>query len=254
MRFLQYKLASATRTGKRYRATYVVESGADIMKTGLLHRAGRGLKPFGWASVVAAPLVTHVSIATGRFGALAAALAVLEVGALATVTLLPLRGWQRAAGAVVAASLMILLGLRLLHPAWAGTTGLIAASAVSHTVIYLSLLILFGRSLQPGHTALITGLAARLRGALSPAIVAYTRTVTKAWCVFFALQLATSATLLACAPDRVWSLFANVLDGPLVLLMFAGEYAIRRWRFRDERHISPAETIRSFARSRAAGP
>ena len=207
----------------------------------------------GWVAVFAAPLATHVALATGRLGAWATLLAIAEVLLLGTLAVRRLRGRRLAAGVAALASLVLLLAVRLARPGWAGVSGLIAASGLSHAFIYGSLLLLFGRSLQPGRTDLVTGLATRVRGSLTPEMLAYTRTVTKAWCVFFALQIVTSAVLLALAPHRVWSLFVNVLDGPSVVVMFTAEYAIRRWRFRNYSHISPMETFRTFSRSRAAG-
>ena len=222
------------------------------MNDALLQRIGKGLLPLGWAAAFAAPLVTHVALATGKYAAVATVLAMAEIVLFGGLALRKARGWGAAGVLAGVAVMLALLALRLARPGWAGAGGLIAASAASHAFIYGSLLLLFARSLQPHRTDLITGLATRLRGSLTPAMLAYTRTVTKAWCVFFALQLLTSAMLLAVAPHRVWSLFVNVLDGPSVLLMFAGEYTIRRWRFRNYRHISPVETFRTFARSRAA--
>ena len=219
-----------------------------------LRRIKTGLTTAGWVAVVAAPLATHAAIATGRFAIPAAILAMVEVAVLAALALRAARGWARAAGAACAGLVLLGIGVRMVRPSWAGPDGLVAAAWASHALIYGSLLLLFGRSLRPGNAPLATAMAARLRGTLTPAIMAYTRNVTKAWCVFFIAQVALSGALLLLAPRSVWSLFVNVLDGPSVLAMFAGEYALRRWRFRDERHISPFETVRSFARSRAAGP
>ena len=47
-------------------------------------------------------------------------------------------------------------------------------------------------------------------------VVGYTRTVTIAWCVFFAAQLAISASLLASSPEATWSFFVNILNLPIV--------------------------------------
>ncbi len=71
--------------------------------------------------------------------------------------------------------------------------------------------------------------------------------MTKAWCIFFAGQIAMSATLFLFAPHAVWSLFVNVLDAPMVLLMFIGEYAVRRVRLRHRPHGSPLAMVRRLA-------
>jgi uncharacterized membrane protein len=86
----------------------------------------------------------------------------------------------------------------------------------------------FGLSLRRHETALCTQLADKVHGPLSAQEIRYTRQVTAAWTIFFlAVTLATMA-LFAFAPLRVWSLFANFFAVPLMVLMFAAEYAVRR--------------------------
>jgi uncharacterized membrane protein len=58
-------------------------------------------------------------------------------------------------------------------------------------------------------------------------MLSYTRKVTIAWSIFFAIQLAISIGLFCAAPLVWWSFFVNILDIPLVAAMFAAEYAIR---------------------------
>ena len=55
----------------------------------------------------------------------------------------------------------------------------------------------------------------------------YTRRLTFAWCVFFAAQLAISALLFRFASPGSWSFFINLMNFPLLALMFAGEYLYR---------------------------
>jgi uncharacterized membrane protein len=109
--------------------------------------------------------------------------------------------------------------------------GFVTASAVMHWSIYASLLATFGLSLRRGREPLITGMARRLKGETDgegdDELAAYTRNVTIAWSVFFAAQLTLSVTLFCFAPLVVWSFFVNVLDIPLVVTMFAAEYAVR---------------------------
>jgi uncharacterized membrane protein len=112
--------------------------------------------------------------------------------------------------------------------------------------LYLALLWWFGRTLSPGREALVTGLARYVHGTLPPEMEAYTRRVTWAWCVFFAGMALTSVTLFALAPLEVWSLFANVLTTPLVVLMFVVEYIYRVSRYRNFAHVSLLTTVRVF--------
>lgn len=107
-------------------------------------------------------------------------------------------------------------------------SGMIAADGLSHASVNFFMLWLFGGTLRRGGDPLISRVARHLEGGvLSPALAAYTRNVTIAWTVFFAAQLLASALLYALAPLPVWSLFINVLNVPLIALMFAVEYLIR---------------------------
>ena len=126
----------------------------------------------------------------------------------------------------------IRLGLRL---SFAGLCklGFVTASAVMHWAIYASLLTSFALTLRPGHVPLITAMARRLQDNVSDELAAYTRNVTLAWSVFFAVQLSLSVSLFCLAPLRWWSFFVNILDIPLVALMFATEYMVRLRCLRD---------------------
>ncbi len=94
--------------------------------------------------------------------------------------------------------------------------------------VYGLLAVSFAVSLRPGATALCTELADKLHGPLTPREVRYSRGVTAAWAIFFAVIVTITVVLFATAPLRVWSLFANFCILPLVALMFLGEYVIRR--------------------------
>jgi uncharacterized membrane protein len=125
--------------------------------------------------------------------------------------------------------------------------GLVLAYGLPHAAAYLFLLWFFGRTLASGREALITRVARRVHGPLAAEIETYTRRVTAAWCIFFASQLAVSLLLFAFAPVQAWSLFVNVLNVPLLVLMFAGEYGYRVARYPDHPRASLASTLRAFA-------
>lgn len=105
--------------------------------------------------------------------------------------------------------------------------GFVTASALTHWAIYTALLLTFALTLLPGREPLICAMARRLQGPISAELETYTRRVTIGWSVFFGAQLVTSVMLFFFAPLVVWSFFVNILDLPLVGLMFAGEYAVR---------------------------
>ncbi len=85
----------------------------------------------------------------------------------------------------------------------------------------------FGRSLRAGEVALCTRLADKLHGPLSAAEILYTRRVTLAWTLFFALMGVIVVVLYAEAPRAVWSAFVNFAVTPLIVAMFAAEYMVR---------------------------
>jgi uncharacterized membrane protein len=205
----------------------------------------RFVTPLGVACVVASPLVTHAALVTGRHRLLAAGFALGQMAVVGAVAVRQRRGPLRVAALVLVAALALLLAARLADPALLAEPGLIATSGLSHAVLYGCLLALFAGSLRPGRTPLVSRLARRIRGHLSPAVVAYTRGVTIVWCWFCVAQLAGSAMLFLMAPRAVWSLFVNVLDTPLLAALFAGEYLVRRWWLPAEQHSPFMATLRS---------
>jgi uncharacterized membrane protein len=86
----------------------------------------------------------------------------------------------------------------------------------------------FGLSLLPARVPLCTQLADKVHGPLGMAELRYTRRVTAAWAMFFVANAAVTVLLYAFAPLRLWSIFVNFCSLPLIGLMFATEYAIRR--------------------------
>jgi uncharacterized membrane protein len=142
------------------------------------------------------------------------------------------------------------LGFQL-NPIGLFKLGFVTVSALTHWSIYAGLLLGFALTLRPGHEPLISGLARRLHGDGNAALAAYTRKVTIAWSVFFALQLALSVTLFCFAPLTVWSFFVNILDMPLVALMFGAEYAVRLRCLRDPPRHSPVAMFNMVAESLA---
>ncbi|MDR2678974.1 MAG: hypothetical protein LBB51_06005 [Zoogloeaceae bacterium] len=75
--------------------------------------------------------------------------------------------------------------------------------------------------------SLIEHLARRMEPDLSAAGVRYTKKVTQAWCVFFALNGAIAWWSVG-AGGEVWSLYNGGIAYLLMGLMFAGEWLIRR--------------------------
>lgn len=115
-----------------------------------------------------------------------------------------------------------------------------------HVGAYLFMLWLFGHTLFNGSDALITRLARLIHGTLPAEMEAYTRSVTRAWCLFFAAMALTSLLLFVFAPLSVWSVFANLLSLPAIVAMFTAEYLYRIRRYPNFSHASIRATIRAF--------
>jgi uncharacterized membrane protein len=124
--------------------------------------------------------------------------------------------------------------------------GLAAVSGISHAAAYLFLLWYFGRTLTRDGEPLITRLARRVHGSLPQGMEVLTRRLTIAWCVFFAAQLIASALLIALAPIEAWSLFINLLNVPLLTLMFLGQFVYRRVCYADCPRASIWQAIEAF--------
>ena len=89
----------------------------------------------------------------------------------------------------------------------------------------------------------------RLHGPLPPQVARYTRSTTAAWALFFALITLTSLILFQFAPLTVWSAFVNFFTLPLVVLMFVGEYAVRRRTLPPAHRTGLLESVRVYFNS-----
>jgi len=126
--------------------------------------------------------------------------------------------------------------------------GLAAVSGISHAAAYLFLLWYFGRTLARGKEPIITRFARSVHGPLQPEMELFTRKLTIAWCVFFAAQLIASALLFTLASLSTWSLFVNLLNLPLLVLMFAGQFVYRMVRHPDYPRASVWRVIEAFTK------
>ena len=129
--------------------------------------------------------------------------------------------------------------------------GLASVSGISHATAYLFLLWYFGGTLAPGREPIITRFARRVHGALLPVMEQFTRRLTMVWCGFFVAQLIASALLFAFAPLNAWSLFVNMLNLPLLALMFTGQSVYRRLRYPDCPRASIWQAIEAFTKDTA---
>jgi uncharacterized membrane protein len=114
----------------------------------------------------------------------------------------------------------VLLALLALRP--------VLAAQAYPPLVSLSLAAAFAWSLAYPPTA-IERIARLTTPDLSAAAVAYTRTVTKVWTVFF---LANAGIACACAvwgTVALWTLWTGLVSYLLIGLLFVGEVMVRRW-------------------------
>jgi len=148
----------------------------------------------------------------------------------------------------MAAALALLWVLRewlLVHYHW--------VFLVQHAGIHIVLGIVFGRTLRHGQTPMIARFARIVHGELSPALARYTRGATWAWTMYFAFIALASVLLFLLAPRAVWSTFATLLGGPLLVAMFAAEYAVRWHVLPASERAGPLQSVRAWRKASADG-
>lgn len=171
--------------------------------------------------VVASPLITHFALTADQWGATAYALVAGQtlIGLWLVLTRVRHPYKYPAAVALIACALT----LAVLHL----QSGLVLSTFLPHALANLALCTVFGLSLRPGHTPVITGMSHQIHGELPARIDRYTRRVTWLWCLFFLFELLGSVLLLAAAPIAWWSFFVNVMNAPLIAVLFLGEKLTR---------------------------
>lgn len=114
--------------------------------------------------------------------------------------------------------------------------------------IHLLLALVFGSTLLPGATPLITQFSQIMKGKLDAKALKYTRRVTLAWVIFFVVMALESVLLALYAPPLVWSLFTNFLNYLFLLLFFLVEYVLRVRLFPEQEHPGFIPFLRSLAK------
>ena len=105
-------------------------------------------------------------------------------------------------------------------------------------LINAALLVAFGASLvvpmESGAPMPMIERFARLQDPeLTPAKQRHCRQATLVWCVFFFLNGSAAAVLALMAPVRWWAVYTGGVAYALMGLLFAGEYIVRKARFRE---------------------
>jgi uncharacterized membrane protein len=204
-------------------------------------------KVIGIAALVVAPLVIHAAIATSTYPNLVVVVSVAQLLILGIIAVIRDHARLKWLGVVAAAAAFAIV--------WAERSelSLSAMPGLPHALAYSALLFGFGYTLLPDHEAILTRVVNAVRGPLPPDLIVHTRRVTLAWCCFFAAQLIGSVVLYFFAPLVVWSFFINVLNLPLVVLMFLVEGLYRFFRFRNFPMDSLSDIVRVVAKTMEKG-
>jgi uncharacterized membrane protein len=198
--------------------------------------------------LVAGAFLAHYALTTGHSPTLGALLALAPLAAIAIVAVRRSKRRLPLLLALVGASLLLWLGWESLERYFSDVFFL------EHVGTNLLLGAIFGRTLVGEREPLCTRFARLLHGPLSPEEARYSRQVTAAWTLFF-LAIATLSCLLYLGGHvAAWSILANFLTLPLVVAMFAIEYAVRRRVLPAAQGASILDGARAFWRHSEAAP
>lgn len=185
-------------------------------------------------------LIHKVSL-SGQLTATSAALVLIPFVIAITWFITAELGLRLALATTTSLTLLGLAAVKVLGPPHPGVI-----FGMPHLVTNLFLMWFFARTLKNNREPLVTMLARRAHGSLTPDLEIYTRHVTFAWSLFFALQIAGSIFLFLFASLETWSTFINILGTPLIVLMFLCEYTYRVLRYRNHRS-SPFDGLKIFS-------
>jgi uncharacterized membrane protein len=200
---------------------------------------------------IAYPIAAHLAAASTEPGFLDVLVAVTPLSCLAF-----LMAWRSSRRKTMLAACVA--GVGLLYAASGWLLGHYRwVFLLEHAGLYTLLCWTFGKTLQSGQVPMITGFARMVHGELSTALLNYTRWATWAWTAYFGVIAGLSMVLFWLTPIETWSTFANLMGGPLLILMFVGEYVLRCFVLPVGDRAGPLDAIRAYrqASSRTrAGP
>jgi len=143
--------------------------------------------------------------------------------------------------------------LALAALAWVGASGhapsINRLYLLQHAGIHFALGCAFAFTLRRGATPLITALAAREHGTMTPVKARYTRHVTTVWAAYFGVMVLLSLALYAWAPWWVWSLFANLATPLAAIGLFVGEHWLRYRLHPEFERSSMLQALRAYRRT-----
>ena len=115
-----------------------------------------------------------------------------------------------------------------------------------HVAIHLLLAFVFGSTLAAGREPLVSALARRVHGHLTPAMAAYSRKVNVAWTLYFVAMALVSVVVFATAPFALWATFANLVTPLAIVAMFVGEYLLRYRLHPEFERATLAQAVRAY--------
>lgn len=121
-----------------------------------------------------------------------------------------------------------------------------------HAGVHFALGLWFGSTLRGGGDSLITGLARKVHGSLTPAMAAYTRGLTLTWTLYFFGMAAASLLLFAFGDFGHWSLLANLVTPVLTAGLFVGEPLVRYWLHPEFERVSVQKALQAWRGEPAA--
>lgn len=180
--------------------------------------------------------MVHLGVVTGQY-APAALLLVLPLG----WTVLRRLSNREGAFAPALANLgLVALGLILLRDS------LFEFFVLPPVLVPLALGVLFGVTLLPGRTPLVTQVSRIMKGEIDDRALRYTRQITWAWTLFFLGMALESALLARYANAFAWSVITNGVNYLLVVVFFLIEYRIRVRVFPEVDHPGFAGFLRAL--------
>lgn len=200
-----------------------------------------------WLVAIAYPLLAHAAVLSGN-----RLFTVAAVGVLAALILGP----ALARRSLAAWMILVIVGFGLVR--FANSAAIELTLYAPPVLIMAFMAWVFGHTLRRGEMPLIERIVRAFHDPeekLDPAIFRYARRLTWLWTILLgtlaivnlvlALLAAPNGLLLAIGidppvtvPQRIWSLFANLLNYVVIGAFFVAEYIVRRRRFPQQDYTS----------------
>lgn len=109
-----------------------------------------------------------------------------------------------------------------------------------------SIFLFIGSSLRRNKTPVITRFALLIDGEITLKQKIYCRHVSAAWAVLMFIILIETIVLAFFFPIEIWSLFVNLINYLLILVMFLAEFMVRRIIFKYDEILSFSMFLKSL--------